>query len=170
MATVGHLVVGLVAARRVSPLGLASGAGWTGTLIALSFFPDADVLAFAFGIPYSAPWGHRGASHSPVFAAGCALLLVLAVPRLRRLDLGLLVFAVMASHGVLDAFTDGGLGIAFLWPFSHERFFAPWQPIPVAPIGAGLLSARGLQVVMMELLLFLPLLPLAFWPRPERTA
>lgn len=168
MATVGHLVAGLVAAR-LRPLPEdASRVGWSCALVALSFLPDADVVAFALGIPYAAPLGHRGAAHSLVFAAGGALLLGLCVPRLRRVDLVLLVFAVVASHGVLDAFTDGGLGIAFLWPFSNERFFAPWRPIPVAPIGARLLSASGLQVVLVELLIFLPLLPLAFFTeRPK---
>jgi inner membrane protein len=170
MATVGHLVAGLVAARlRPPPVGpSASGVGWPCALVALSFLPDADVIAFVLGIPYAAPLGHRGAAHSLAFAAGCAALLALVVPRLRRLDLGVLLFGVVASHGVLDAFTDGGLGIAFLWPFSNERFFAPWRPIPVAPIGARLFSAWGLQVVMVELLIFLPLLPLAFWPRQQR--
>ena len=169
MATVGHLVAGLVAARLRPPPAGASGAGfaWPGALIALSFLPDADVVAFALGIPYAAPLGHRGAAHSLAFAAGCALLLAVAVPRLRRLDLVLLVFAVMASHGALDALTNGGLGIAFLWPFSNERFFAPWRPIPVAPIGARLFSTWGLQVILVELLIFLPLVPLAFWPRRE---
>jgi inner membrane protein len=170
MATVGHLLAGLVAARlRPLPVGPStSGVAWSVGLITLSFLPDADVVAFLLGIPYAAPLGHRGAAHSLVFAAECAVLLALAVPRLRRLDLGLLLFAVVASHGVLDAFTDGGLGIAFLWPFSNERFFAPWRPIPVAPIGARLFSPWGLQVVLVELLIFLPLLPLAFWPRRER--
>ncbi|NIM12838.1 MAG: hypothetical protein GTO45_29905 [Candidatus Aminicenantes bacterium] len=40
-----------------------------------------------------------------------------------------------ASHGVLDAFTNGGLGIALLSPFDTTRHFSPWQPIEVAPIG-----------------------------------
>jgi inner membrane protein len=101
------------------------------------------VVAFVLGIPYAAPFGHRGAAHSLVFAAVCSLTLLLAVPRLRRLSLGLLLFAVVASHGVLDSFTDGGLGIAFLWPFSNERFFAPWRPIPVAPIGPRVFGASG---------------------------
>ena len=165
MATVGHLVAGLVAARVRRPPDGFSGTAWVGSLLALSFLPDADVVAFPLGIPYAAPFGHRGAAHSLVFAALCALLLALAVPRLRRPGLGLLMFAVVASHGLLDAFTDGGLGVAFLWPFSNERFFAPWRPIPVAPIGARLFTAWGLEVVLVELLIFLPVVPLAFWPR-----
>ena len=165
MATVGHLVAGLVTARVGRPPENVSSGGWAAAVVALSFLPDVDVLAFELGIPYAAPFGHRGATHSLVFAALCALALAVGVPRLRRLDLGLLLFAVVASHGMLDAFTDGGLGVAFLWPFSNDRFFAPWRPIPVAPIGARLLSARGLEIVLIELLIFLPVLPVAFWPR-----
>ena len=44
--------------------------------MALAMLPDADVVAFAFGIPYGSPWGHRGFAHSAVAAACCALLLV----------------------------------------------------------------------------------------------
>lgn len=74
----------------------------------------------------------------------------------------------LASHGLLDALTDGGLGIALLWPFTNERFFAPWAPIPVAPIGTGMLSSRGVYVVAFELMAFAP-----FWLwalRPQRSA
>lgn len=42
-----------------------------------SVIPDADVLAFKFGIPYGHMFGHRGFTHSFFFAAVLALLLVL---------------------------------------------------------------------------------------------
>lgn len=82
----------------------------------------------------------------------------------RWLRTTLFSIAVMASHGVLDAFTDGGLGIAFLWPFDDTRFFAFFRPIPVAPIGAAFLGERGLGVLLAETLLFAPLLAYALWP------
>jgi len=72
---------------------------------------------------------------------------------------------VLASHGVLDAMTTGGLGAALLWPFTDARYFAPWRPIPVAPIGGGMLSLRGLYVVAVEAVLFLPFLLYARWSR-----
>jgi len=70
---------------------------------------------------------------------------------------------VTASHGLLDALTDGGLGVAFLAPFSGERFFFPWQPIEVSPIGLRrFLSGRGLEVLRSELLwVWLPSILLA---------
>jgi inner membrane protein len=145
---------------------------------ALSLAPDLDVIAFRFGIPYAAPFGHRGAAHSICIALALATLAALAA-RLgpdsidagqTRKRLWLLCAVVAVSHGLLDTLTDGGLGIALLWPFSNERFFAPWRPIPVAPIGARMLSSRGLHVVLTEALQFSPLLAWAIWPRRRRRA
>jgi inner membrane protein len=72
---------------------------------------------------------------------------------------------VMASHGLLDTLTDGGLGIALLWPFSNARYFATWRPIPVAPIGPRLFGARGILLMLHESILFLPLFVMGLWPR-----
>ena len=62
------------------------------------------------------------------------------------------LFVSMASHGVLDAFTDGGLGVAFLWPWSAERFFAPapWRVIEVSPIGLTAFLSRAGDVLASE--------------------
>jgi inner membrane protein len=68
---------------------------------------------------------------------------------------------VAVSHGLLDAMTDGGLGVALLWPWTPQRIFFPWRPIPVAPIGLHLFSLRGLYVLGWEVLVFLPVWMLA---------
>lgn len=133
----------------------------------VSLAPDADVLAFAFGIPYEHALGHRGASHSLVVAAAAGLL-VYALARLRKREgtrTALLTAIVLASHGSLDALTDGGLGSALFWPVTLDRYFFPWQPLPVAPIGRGLFSTRFVAVVALETLWFLPMLVWALWPR-----
>ncbi len=59
---------------------------------------------------------------------------------------------------MLDALTNGGLGVAFCAPFSATRYFFPWQPVEVSPIGiAPFFSQRGLEVIMSELVwLWLP--------------
>lgn len=133
---------------------------------ALSFLPDLDVIAFALHVPYEAEWGHRGASHSLVFAAALAVPVALLLRRRAPIAITLATaFVVVASHGLLDTLTDGGLGIALAWPFSLERFFAPVRPIPVSPIGPAFLSPRGLYVAATELLMFVPLWLYAFWPR-----
>jgi inner membrane protein len=128
----------------------------------VSMAPDLDVVAFALGIPYHAPFGHRGATHSLVVALLAGV--VLAIPKKTR-RFALLAAVVLGSHGVLDSFTDGGLGIALFWPFSDARYFAPFQPIPVAPIGLGFLSERGLLVAAVETFYFLPVFAWALWPR-----
>ena len=114
-----------------------------------SVLPDADVAAFALGIPYGHTFGHRGFSHSIVFAFLFAVLAT-AVVRGRFATFAFLFFCTM-SHALLDAMTDGGLGIAFFSPFSNERYFFPWTPIRVSPLGAGFFSARGLETLMSEL-------------------
>lgn len=132
--------------------------------------PDADVLGFRFGVAYAAPWGHRGATHSIAF---CAILAALIGTLSRALRLNITrttAFAavVLLSHPLLDTLTDGGLGCALLWPFDNQRYFAPWNPIPVAPIGLRYFSEAGLAVALSELILFSPLLVYALWPiRPE---
>lgn len=62
-------------------------------------------------------------------------------------------FLLSASHGILDAFTNGGLGIALLSPFDSTRYFFPWTPIAVSPIGVkAFFSKWGLAVIKSELL------------------
>jgi inner membrane protein len=122
---------------------------------AASVLPDLDSLGFAARIPYGHPLGHRGFTHSVFFAAAIALL---CIPFARRFGASPLltfafVFVSISSHGFLDAMTTGGLGVAFLSPFSNERFFLPWRTILVSPIGVGpFLSSFGLRVLRSELL------------------
>lgn len=119
--------------------------------------PDADVVGFFLGIPYGHPLGHRGFTHSIVFA----ILVGLVVPRLATSRISfwtfgywmsaLYFFLVTMSHGFLDALTDGGLGIAFFAPFDSTRYFLPLRPISVSPIGISeFFTAYGLGVVLSE--------------------
>jgi len=167
MPSVGHLAVGLAAARRAAvPAGVQPWT-WASSLVALSLLPDLDVVAFRFGIPYGAPFGHRGAMHSLTFAliVGALVWAGAAAAKLKPYPMFILAFLVVASHGLLDTLTDGGKGIALLWPFTNERYFAPWRPIPVAPIGARLFSAAGVRLMLYEAVLFLPVFLIAAWPR-----
>ena len=104
-----------------------------------------------------------GATHSLTFAVAVAAALGLAAPRFRLARVRTFVIAgvVLASHGLLDTLTDGGLGAALLWPFDLTRYFAPWRPIPVAPIGLDFLSRYGLAVSLAELVLFAPVVVFA---------
>jgi len=121
--------------------------------------PDADVIGFAFGIRYGDLLGHRGLSHALSFALLTGLVVVTLAFRDERpfspvwWVLVAHFFTVTASHGVLDAMTDGGLGVAFLSPLDPTRYFFPFRPITVSPIGVGsFFSEWGLRVVINEVL------------------
>jgi inner membrane protein len=124
-----------------------------------SVLPDADVIMFAFGVPYEHMMGHRGFSHSLVFA----LLLGVAVTAVFYRNIKLLSFTGLAyifyffiatvSHALLDAMTTGGLGVAIFAPFDNTRYFLPWRPIQVSPIGIkNFFSSWGLRVIKSEML------------------
>jgi inner membrane protein len=170
MASVGHVAVGMIAARidrdgRVPPV--SSMMLWS----ALSMLPDADVIGFSLGVRYGDAWGHRGATHSLMFSVALAVAIGLAAWLIQRpvARTVLLASAVLVSHCLLDTMTDGGLGCALFWPFDLTRYFAPWRPIPVAPIGLGMISPYGGRVVLTELLLFAPALLFALRSRPFLT-
>lgn len=130
-----------------------------------AIIPDIDVIAFRFGIAYGDAFGHRGMSHSLAFAAGLALLGGCLARFFRAGAIATLAFLFLAaaSHGVLDSFTNCGLGIAFLWPWSNERFFAPIQPIEVSPIGIRqFFTPRGVAVMVSEIVwIWMPCLVVA---------
>lgn len=123
-----------------------------------SMIPDVDVVGLRFGIPYGDFWGHRGITHSLVFAAlfTSAVMLICfrhGAPGITRLALSAYLFLATASHGILDAFTNGGLGVAFFSPFKNERYFFPWRPILVSPLTVGrFFSQRGYLVLKSEVL------------------
>ncbi|MGV3540184.1 MAG: metal-dependent hydrolase [Rufibacter sp.] len=133
---------------------------WKFSLLAAfcSIFPDADVIMFKFGVPYEHFFGHRGFSHSLVFALLLGLLVTKLfyrdVPLTSRRGLWLVFFFFLctASHTLLDAMTSGGLGVAVFSPFDNERYFLPWRPIKVSPIGVGrFFTQRGIDVIRSEL-------------------
>jgi inner membrane protein len=130
---------------------------WAWTAVC-AMLPDADVIGFALRIPYGHMLGHRGLSHSIAFAAVVGGLAAWRWGRGgSRPALFLHFFVVTASHGVLDALTNGGLGVAFFAPFDATRYFFPWTPLQVSPIGAGFFTARdgtgafyGIRVLASE--------------------
>ena len=125
--------------------------------IICSMLPDADVIGFRFGIPYESMWGHRGISHSIFFAALLSLIVstiiyhTLKQKEFSFFKLSLLLFISTVSHPLLDALTNGGMGVALFAPFNNERFFFPFRPIMVSPIGASnFFSSYGLHVMKSE--------------------
>jgi inner membrane protein len=148
--------------------------------MACSIAPDIDVIGFSFGIRYSDLWGHRGLTHSIFFAGLLSIGIVTIFYRRKssaeKAGIAVYLFLCTASHGVLDAMTNGGLGVAFFSPFDPTRYFFTFRPIVVSPIGieeffnrsalailaseatwiwlptvAGFIIVRGLQSVWSEL-------------------
>ena len=116
--------------------------------------PDIDYLGFVQRIPYESLWGHRGMTHSLLFAFGIAIIVAFwANKKINKTFFGflLLFFVTTASHSCLDAFTNGGLGVAFYAPYNTARYFFPWRPIQVSPLGLGFFSEKGLVVLLSEL-------------------
>lgn len=124
--------------------------------IPLAIVPDLDAIGYWTGVPSRSLLGHRGLSHSLAFAISGGLLAARAWCRREtrggnRTSLGLYFTLVLLSHGFLDAFTNGGAGIAFFSPFSNHRFFFPFRPIQVSPIGIGVFNARGVRILLSEM-------------------
>jgi inner membrane protein len=124
--------------------------------MACSIAPDLDAVTFRIGIPYSHWLGHRGFSHSLLFAGILATADLFSLRKAEpsgkiRAGLWACFFISTALHDLLDAMTNGGLGIAFFSPFDTTRYFLPWRPIEVSPIALGrFLSPRGSLVLQSE--------------------
>jgi inner membrane protein len=145
----GHAVVGFTLTKLLSPknakllLWLAIGS---------TILPDIDVLAFSFGILYEHPFGHRGFTHSILFAVIWATVLMYFFGKQNKIVWWLVIFLSTISHGVLDAMTSGGRGVGFFIPFDNERFFFPFRKIVVSPIGIGkFFSEWGMKVILSEI-------------------
>ncbi|MEW6078105.1 MAG: metal-dependent hydrolase [Thermodesulfobacteriota bacterium] len=149
---IGHAVTGIALSsiifrkRQWLGIGIMS--------IFCSIGPDIDAIGFKLGIPYQHWLGHRGFSHSIIFAIALGLMAFLFV-HTKRIQNSWLLFGVLLScglvHDVLDAMTSGGLGVAFFSPLSETRYFLPWRPIEVSPlILRRFLSHRGVGVMKSE--------------------
>jgi inner membrane protein len=145
---ISHALVPLAAAMALGGHRVTPAIAFTGAIFAM--LPDADVIGFKLGIAYADSFGHRGASHSLFAAAAVAGLATLAIQPAKRAVTFAFLFFAMASHGLLDTLTNGGLGAALLWPLLDVRIHAPVTPIMVSPIGVGFFSTKGVAVLMSE--------------------
>lgn len=117
--------------------------------VAASIIPDLDVYLEHV---WSAI-GHRGVTHTLLFAVFlgcCAAVMARALQATPRASLFFVSFATL-SHPLLDMFTNGGSGIPLFWPLDHERYFMPWTPIEVSPLGVKrFFTDRGAEVLASE--------------------
>lgn len=166
-SVISHAIVGVSAgvaiSNRHAPKKL-----WLLSILC-TILPDVDVVSFKLGIPYGHFFGHRGFFHSLTFAFVVGLI-VASIFFKKELSsrkdwwFYFIFFSIVtATHGVLDAFTNGGLGIALLSPFDNHRYFFWKTPISVSPINPrAFLSGRALGILANEFLwVWLPALSLA---------
>jgi len=118
-----------------------------------SMLPDADVVLFRFGARYDSDWAHRGFTHS----IGFAVILTLLAGLLFRKTIPPAISAAFVglssvSHGLLDMLTNGGHGVAILWPVRQARYFFDWRPIEVSPLAASRFLSRALLIARSEFL------------------
>lgn len=135
-------------------------AGMPGRVIAcgmvLSLLPDADVLVEAVIPDLPHALAHRGATHSIAFALLMALVAMrIAMPQLTRFSrqwwgIWLYLSVCGASHGMLDALTHFGDGVAFFWPLDDARYLFSFQPMQASPFLGDFFSVWGLRVLMAE--------------------
>lgn len=117
--------------------------------------PDLDTVGFWLGVPYEHLFGHRGVTHSILFAVLFSWAVATYVSTIEKTQdqrtLWGYCFLATLSHGVLDALTDGGLGVAFFSPFDQTRYFFPIHPITVTPLEPShVLGRAGVAVLASE--------------------
>jgi membrane-bound metal-dependent hydrolase YbcI (DUF457 family) len=141
MTFIGHAIIGaaltcgpsIILRKRPKPAIALMGA-----LVAAA--PDLDVIFRVIG-EQKPIWAHRGITHSLGFAAIIAALFafyqyLFIKNRTQILRSLVLVFALLASHGCIDAFTNKGPRVLLFFPFSFEPIRAPeaYRIIPVSLI------------------------------------
>ncbi len=128
-------------------------------LILLAVIPDLDSIGFRYGIPYSDVFGHRGFTHSLLFSVVTAFCFGLII--FRSMGVGTkiwwyIVFLLSVagiSHGILDAFTDAGLGVGFLIPMDNDRYFFPWRPLETSPVSiSAFFNGPAKKILLNEML------------------
>lgn len=171
---IAHAILGasiVTTMRFGSPYGQSRKAIALGALLAVC--PDFDVLLL-WG------WGgndwHRGFSHSLAFAVATGLLAwaFMAVYKVRE---AIMYICAVLSHPLTDGiFSKGRDDIAFLWPFSTERFsigILPYFDFPWSLKADSVLNFLRyfIEYSLIELVVFSPLLVLCYrnWQRHQRT-
>lgn len=118
--------------------------------IACAVAPDLDWFTGFLRFADHSSLSHRGLSHSLLAALLIAAMAMLIGFRdqLRSPRPWACMLSAAFSHGLLDACTFGGTGVALLLPFSKARFVCVWQPIFVSPIP---LSSKLLDWLLFSL-------------------
>ncbi len=121
-----------------------------------SILPDIDHIGLIFDTRWESLWGHRGLTHSLLFAAITGIFAAAFLrpkgPR-QAAKLAAVLALVTASHGMIDAVTNSDLGVAFFSPFSRQRYLFAWRPVEITTNGVrGYFSARAPLIFTSELI------------------
>lgn len=162
-----HALLPVIAAVGLSNPRLSSRLVAAGAAVAI--LPDADIVGRYFGVPHSADFGHRGATHTLIFAL---LVASLALPSARRMRASpgaafAFIFLSVLSHPLADMLTSGGKGIMLLWPLEDERFKFWAHPVRASAVGLqGFETGTIWPTLMSELIwLLIPAALLAIFVR-----
>jgi inner membrane protein len=164
-AALSHVLVSGAVAALLRPARSPGRRYWLAAAL-VATIPDIDILFVALGARYRGMWGHRGITHSLVFAIAAAAAASLWIRRRERGTPSGRLFGILllsaASHGFVDAAMASGVGVAALAPFSAARYTFAWRPIRVpAPVDNPWLNLGGIRVTSSEVLwLWLPSLAL----------
>jgi inner membrane protein len=134
-SSISHATVGLAIGAMCRPRqALVTPRYWIAGAV-MAALPDIDAIGRPFHLG-DVSWlgGHRGLTHSLLFAGAFAALAVTLWFRRppwdsHRVRVWLYLAGAMGSHGLLDALASYGQGVAFFAPFSWKRFTFSWHPI-----------------------------------------
>ena len=163
MTLIGHAVLGATAYGALRPhsnptrWGLSRRALLLLCLL-LPMLPDADAAMHVW-VKYGHDLGHRGITHSLLFALIFALGLAWLLQRLGRAErshqalgrMTLAFFLLLASHSLTDAMTTGGKAPSLLWPVKSEGVWMPKRFIPVSPMGQSLLRTQWTEKQLKQM-------------------
>ena len=149
-----HAIAGAAIAQVLAPCSRRHEVTWIAVVCAM--LPDADSIGFRLGVHYGDLLGHRGLTHSFLFAGVVAVGVAAGFWNKAKagelLQTLVCIFMATISHALLDACTNGGMGVAFLAPFNKTRYFFPFTPIKVSPLSAeAFLTRRGVSVLASEM-------------------
>jgi inner membrane protein len=120
----------------------------------LAIAPDLDTYAMRlFSFSRGSLFAHRGFFHSAAFLVfASAVLAALVAGRHFRSWIGLTLLwsCCCITHPLLDMLTDGGAGVMLLYPVTAHRYFFPWRPIHVSPLGVLQFFGRARYILKSE--------------------
>lgn len=154
-STLSHAAVAIAAGAVLSPRP-APKHFWL-VSIACAVIADVDLALFLCGVPYDHFFGHRGFFHSIFFGLLVSIAATKYVSSVgegfpeARVRYFTLFFLLFVSHGLLDALSNGSIGVALFSPFDPTRYFFPSRPISMIRIKV-FLTAGSFAAIRSELL------------------